>query len=122
MLAAKGPLEHDGLRFRSWTETRIYDALKRRPVLFFPNPAAVLGGGQEEQREPDFLICFQGKWGLLEVMGEPYHPAATAMKDHERARSFRDFGLRIAEFYAAARCFGEPEAVVEDFLRRLQES
>jgi hypothetical protein len=57
MLAGRGPVEHDGLRFRSWAETRIHHALKRRPVLFFPNPAAVLGGSEgEEKKEPDFLV------------------------------------------------------------------
>jgi hypothetical protein len=30
------------------------------------------------------------RWGLLEVMGEAYHPAATAVRDHDRARLFKD--------------------------------
>ena len=36
-LVSRAPVEHDGLRFRSRVETRLYDALKSRPVLFFPN-------------------------------------------------------------------------------------
>ncbi|HUY75425.1 MAG TPA: hypothetical protein VMV29_01545 [Ktedonobacterales bacterium] len=109
-------IQHDGLRFRSQTEIRIYDALKRRKILFFPNAAAVLGG-TNLKREPDFLICQNGKWGLLEVMGEIYHPSAT--KDHERARLFKEYGLIYVEFYDAARCYHNPDEVVQDFLKRL---
>jgi hypothetical protein len=122
-LVARAPVEHDGLRFRSRVETRIYDALKRRPVLFFPNGAAIFGGRKEdEKREPDFLVCCAGKWGILEVMGDRYHPSATAARDHERARLFKDYGVNFIEFYDAAQCDREPEAVVDDFLRRLGES
>lgn len=119
VLAGAAALEHDGLRFRSPAEIRIYDALKQRPVLFFPNAAAVLGGRGGDKKEPDFLVCFQGRWGLLEVMGESFHPGATAFRDHDRARLFKDYGLLVVEFYDAARCCREPDAVVDDFLRRL---
>lgn len=122
-LASQAALEHDGLRFRSRAEIQIYDALKRRHVLFFPNAAAVLGGrAGEDKKEPDFLVCLDGKWGLLEVMGEAFHPSATATKDHDRARLFKDYGLVVIEFYDASRCSSQPEAVVDDFLRRLQQS
>ncbi|WP_437728068.1 hypothetical protein [Sorangium sp. So ce861] len=111
--------EHDGLHFRSKTEIKIYDALKKRAVLFFANATAVLGG-KSEKREPDFLVCEGGKWGILEVMGEQYHPAATAMKDHDRARLFKDYGIVVIEFYEASRCYNRPEEVVDDFLTRLR--
>lgn len=120
-------LEHDGLPFRSKTETRIYDALKKRNALFFVNATAVLGAKVDERgrrivREPDFLVCFGGKWGILEVMGEQFHPAATAMRDHDRARLFDDYGVRCIHFYPADRCYKDPEGVVEDFLRRLEKA
>ncbi len=111
---------HDGLRFRSQTEIRLYDELKKRKVLFFPNAAAVLGT-TGMKREPDFLVCLNGKWGILEVMGDDYHPASTAMKDHERARLFRDYGLVYIEFYDASRCYQKPAEVVDDFLNRLNQ-
>jgi hypothetical protein len=121
-LAAHAAVEHDGLRFRSRAEIQIYDVLKCRDVLFFPNAAAVLGGKVvADKKEPDFLICLNGKWGILEVMGESFHPSATAIKDHDRARLFKDYGLVVIEFYDAARCYREPDAVVDDFLRRLQQ-
>jgi hypothetical protein len=52
-------------------------------------------------------------------MGESYHPSATAMRDHDRARLFKDYGLFIIEFYDAAKCYNTSEAVVADFLARL---
>lgn len=117
-LTSSGTIQHDGLQFRSKTETRIYDALKKRNVLFFANATAVLGG-KDIKREPDFLVCLNGKWGILEVMGEQYHPSATAMRDHDRARLFKDYGLYYIEFYDASRCYNHPDEVVNDFLDRL---
>jgi hypothetical protein len=109
---------HDGLRFRSPAEVALYSELKKRQVLFFPNAAAVLGG-TNEKREPDFLICHQGKWGILEVMGETYHTSQNAVKDHDRARLFKQHGLLCIEFYPAARCLSEPAVVVDEFFRLL---
>src|SRR4029079_18405884 len=70
-LVSEGPIEHDGLRFRSRTEVRIYDELRRRNILSFPNATAVLGG-RGIKREPDFLVCQDGKWGILEIMGDRF--------------------------------------------------
>lgn len=120
-LGSFGTIEHDNLRFRSKTETKIYDALRRTSALFFPNATAVLGG-KNVKREPDFLVCKDGKWGILEVMGNQYHPANTAMKDHDRARLFKDYGLICIEFYDATRCYEKPDEVVTDFLARLGRS
>lgn len=113
---------HDGLRFRSYSETCIYDELKKRNVLFFPNTAAILGGAGENspKKEPDFLVCSNGKWGIFEVMGDDSHPSETAMVDHERARLFKNYGVLCIEFYAAQRCRKHPASVVDDFLKRLE--
>jgi hypothetical protein len=108
-------ITHDELRFRSPAEVAIYTELKKRELLFFPNAAAVLGG-TGEKREPDFLICHKGKWGILEVMGESYHTAVNAVKDHDRARLFKQHRLLCIEFYPAARCEKEPSVVVDSFL------
>jgi hypothetical protein len=111
-------IEHDELRFRSPAEVAIYDELKKRHLLFFPNAAAVLGG-EGKKREPDFLICHKGKWGILEVMGKSYHNETTAVKDHERARLFKNHGIKCIEFYSGARCVNSPSAVVDEFLSLL---
>lgn len=121
LLGSKGTLEHDGLRFRSHTEIKVYETLKKRNVLFFANATAVLGS-KNVKREPDFLVCQNGKWGILEVMGEQYHSSNTAMRDHDRARLFKDYGLFYIEFYDAAQCYNNSDEVVDDFLQRLSKA
>jgi hypothetical protein len=111
-------IEHDGLRFRSPAEPPIYDELKKRKLLFFPNAAAVLGV-DGLKREPDFLICAQGKWGILEVMGKKHHNETTAVKDHERARLFKEHGIMCIEFFPGGRCLSNPSSVVDEFLKLL---
>jgi hypothetical protein len=97
--------------------------LKKRTVLFFPLAAAVFGGKKgDEKREPDFVICQDGKWGILEVMGETYHTSSTAVRDHDRARLFKDHRIHCIEFYDASRCYSTPDEVVDDFLKRLARS
>lgn len=120
-LVSSGTIEHDGLRFRSRSEVKVYNELKRRNVLFFSNATAVLGG-KDVKREPDFLVCQDGKWGILEVMGDQYHPSATAMRDHDRARLFKDYGLYFIEFYDAKECYNSPAQVVDEFLKHLSKS
>ncbi|MEG4218685.1 hypothetical protein QUA27_25425 [Microcoleus sp. Pol14C6] len=117
-LVSTGSLEYDQLRFRSQSEIAVYKVLKKRNVLFFANATAVLGS-KNVKKEPDFLICKNGKWGILEVMGDRYHPPTTAMQDHDRARLFKDYGVSCIEFYDAPKCYNTPEEVVDDFLDRL---
>ena len=120
-------LEHDELRFRSKGEIAIYDELKCRKVLFFPNPAAVLGnekarrGDMAEKREPDFLICYKGKWGILEINGDRFHSGqAKTSADHERARKFNHYGLFFVQSYEDFKCKNDPGRVVDEFLRLLE--
>ncbi|MBE9213824.1 hypothetical protein IQ247_14315 [Plectonema cf. radiosum LEGE 06105] len=120
-LVSTGTIEHDGLRFRSSTEIKVYKALEKRNVLLFPNATAVLGG-KGVKREPDSLVCQNGKWGILEVMGDQYHSSNTAMRDHNRARLFKDYGLFCIEFYDATRCYEKPDEVVDNFLEILSKA
>lgn len=65
----------NNLRFRSESEVRIAQALDRAGVLFLPNCKARLGSPEgRRNRESDFMICYEGKWGILEMDGEPFHP------------------------------------------------
>jgi hypothetical protein len=114
---------HDQLRFRSNGEIAIYDELKRRNVLFFPNPAAVLGtsgveyGEDVEKKEPDFLVCCKGKWGILEINGDSFHSGVVkTAKDHDRARRFNHYGLYFIQAYDLQRCKNDPVGVVDEFL------
>jgi hypothetical protein len=119
-LVSSGSMEWDELRFRSRSEIQVYKALKKRNILFFANATAVLGGKNKDvKKEPDFLICQNGKWGILEVMGDLYHTPTNAMDDHDRARLFKDYGVSCIEFYDAKKCYTTPEEVVADFLDRL---
>jgi hypothetical protein len=111
------------LRFRSASEVRIAQELNRRGVMFFPNCRARLPVGKERRNlEPDFLICYEGKWGILEVDGDPFHPPSRASEDHERDRHFRTQGVRVVERFKADECFENYDGVVSKFLDLLTRS
>lgn len=114
--------EWQGLRFRSESELRVAQALERAGVLFLPNCKARVGPSLGRvTREPDFLICSQGRWGILEVDGEPFHPPERTAQEHERDRLFKQQGVRIVEHFDAARCFTMPDVVVREFLALLND-
>jgi hypothetical protein len=113
----------NNLRFRSESEIRIAKALDAAGVMFLPNcRARVTSAAGRRNREADFLVCQRGKWGVLEVDGEPFHPPSRTVEDHERDRLFRGHGVRVVEHFDANRCFENPEAVVREFLEILSNS
>ena len=62
------------MRFRSKTETKIAEALDSAGVMFLPNCLARITGERGRvNREADFLVCHQGRWGILEVDGDDFH-------------------------------------------------
>lgn len=86
----------DGLLFRSTAEVNVYEACKRvaaampatdRPMIL-PNARAKVSGCV---REPDFLIVYKGRAGVIEVDG-PNHRARAAA-DQSRDRLFEDHGV-----------------------------
>lgn len=112
---AKSPLVYNEMRFASQSEIRIAQELERRGVLFFPLPLAVrhkTGNFYDDYREPDFLICEDGVWGILEVA---YHPDRYE-KDSEKAIWFKESGILCVEHYTAERCYNNAAEVVEQFL------
>lgn len=120
-----------GLRFRSQAEVRIAAALDATGVLFLPNCLARLGPkdppnpqAQDTPRrftkEADFLICANGKWGVLEVDGSQHEGAAA--KDHERDRLFQYHGIRVTQRFTAKECFNDAPAVVQQFLKLLAQN
>jgi very-short-patch-repair endonuclease len=119
---SRRPILWKNLRFESVSEVKIAEALERAKVLFFPNSVARLGNQDRLNRMPDFLICRGGKWGILEVDGEPFHPATRAAEDHRRDRLFKAHGVAVVEHFDAGECFSEPDAVVERFLTILEQS
>jgi very-short-patch-repair endonuclease len=66
--------------------------------------------------EPDYLVCCEGRWGILEVDG-PWHPRAAV--DSARDREFRRGGL-VVERFEAEECWRDPDDVVAQFFRVLR--
>ena len=112
------------LRFRSKTEMRVAQALDRAGALFWPNCMARLGfeGAKRANREADFVVCDRGRFGILEVDGEAFHPPSRAAEDHDRSRVFKQHGVRVVEHYGAERCWTDPDGVVAEFLARFRAS
>jgi hypothetical protein len=109
------------LRFRSGSEIKIAQALEKTGVLFLPNCLARLGMvGSRQNREADFLVCQNGKWGILEVDGLPFHPPSRTVEDHERDRLFKLHGITLIEHFDSNECYKKPDEVVCTFLTLLK--
>jgi hypothetical protein len=109
------------LLFRSPVEITIAQTLDKYGVLFLPNCMARLGlPASRENKEADFLVCYDGKWGILEINGDTYH--VNSAKDHSRGRLFKLHGIKVFEPYEASRCLKEPNKVVQEFLELLKKN
>ncbi len=107
----------NNLRFRSHSEKRIAIALDEAGVLFLPNCMGRLNGPEGRRNlECDFLVCHDGKWGILEVDGEPFHPPSRTVHDHERDRFFKTHGILVVEHFDSRECFENAKGVVQKFL------
>ena len=105
----------ENLRFRSKTEIKIAEALDRTGVLFVPNSLARLNTPKGRgNKEADFLICYKGKWGVLEVDG-PFHIAERRVEEQERERIFKINGIKVVERFDAKECYETPDKVVQKF-------
>ncbi len=67
------------MRFRSQYEVKIAQELDNRGLLFFPNSACrITTTNGRENKEPDFLVCYQiskgFKCGILEVDAPSHAP------------------------------------------------
>jgi hypothetical protein len=113
-------VQWQNLSFSSVSEVKIAQALDRAGVLFFPNCRGRLTTTEgRRNRESDFLVCYDGIWGILEVDGEPFHPASRAAEDHKRDGFFLDHGVWVHRF-DSNECFNCPDDVVRRFLQRLK--
>lgn len=113
------PLEWNGLRFRSKSEMKIAQVLDQRKVLYFPNARGrLLDNYQRVNKEADFLICFQGCWGILECDGEIYHQSAA--KDHARDMVWNANGIWFIKRFSSTECYNNPDKVVDLFLGMLR--
>jgi len=106
----------DGLRYRSKSEMKLADELKRRAILYMPLPVAVISA--KARREPDFVLFHKGRVGIIEVHGAPWHPASRSAEDHARALPFRMQNIEVLDV-DAAEAFNHPDLVVDRFLELL---
>lgn len=108
-----------GMVFRSNTEVRIAKALDHAGVFFLPPTKSRLNVARTRQsREIDFLVFYEGQWGMLEVDG-PWHSAAN---DEARDELMRASGIdrqRIQRF-DSDRCYRDSSGVVAEFLDNLK--
>lgn len=112
----------NNLNFRSKTEIEIAKALDRTGILFLPNCKARLNTPQGRRNiEADFLVCHEGKWGILEVDG-PHHTPLRRVEEQERERLFRHYRILIIERFDAERCYNQPDRVVQEFLELLKKA
>lgn len=110
---------YNEMTFGSKSEIRIAQELETRDLLFFPLPLGVraeTGDRWKDRREPDFLVCQEGTWGILEVS---WHSPSRYEKDAEKATWFKEAGILCVEHATAERCYNEPADVVDDFLNVL---
>jgi hypothetical protein len=118
----------DNLAFTNDGELRVYRLLKQRQesvlapeetIAIFPLP-----NGRIAQRtwEPDFLVTYKGRAGILEIDG-PHHNARRAL-DLTREHLMHDSGIAYVDRVPveALENKEELERVVDRFLRRLAEA
>lgn len=115
------PREHvvlwNNLRFRSVTEAKIAEALDRAGVAFWPNCRSRVGAGKHRQNiEADFLVLQDGRVGILEIDGEPWHPPERRAEEQQRDRLWNRHGVKVVQHYDAKRAYTQPDGVVTDFL------
>lgn len=110
--------EWNGWQFASEAEVNIAAALDRAGVLFFPNAQGRFSSPNgRETSEAGFLICHQGKWGLLIVQDSRSHLEPIA--DDERSRLFQTQGIHLIADRDATECLEESDRIVENFLDHL---
>lgn len=109
-------ISFQGLNFRSQAEIKIYEALLRKGLLVMPLPVMVMGV-KEKYKEPDFVVCYNGRIGILDVQGKQWHPPETAATEHEKRREFLKLGVSLYEIFDARRCYQDPDSVVDDFIQ-----
>lgn len=111
-------LVYNEMKFGSQSEIRIAQELERRGVLFLPLPLAVrheTGENWQDHKEPDFIICHDGVWGVLEVSVH----AARFEQDSEKRSWFERSGILCYRPYSGERCYNSSAEVVDEFLTNL---
>ena len=119
----------EGMRFASMEERLVAQALekvKRKrsfKLVYFPNCLArVLADNASVQIYPDFLICVNGKWAVLEVNGRQHNLPDQAERDNDRRNRLAKAGIPMFSYSAESIRFNNGEGaerVIYDFLEQL---
>ena len=114
----------DRMRFRDGAELTMYRALKEivvgfpadRQAMIVPNAAARVSGNT---REPDFIIGYLGRIGVVQVDGSTHHKRWAA--DRSQDRMYEDAGVALVDHIAAeeASDLASAKKFAERFLARL---
>ena len=107
----------NGCYFRSKPEIKIAEILEEMQIPFIANGRGRFNvKSSRKTYEPDFLVFYNGKVGILEVDGKIYHPESEKEKSQERDNSFVNSGVKIIAHYDGEDCNNSPQKVVEKFL------
>ncbi|CAD5940030.1 Pentapeptide repeat protein [Planktothrix tepida] len=106
----------NNFNFHCEEQIKIAEALERANILFFPNAKVRLTTPEgRSNQEANFLIFYQGKWGILELL----HP--NTAKSEDRDRLFETQGICIIHYYDYNRCNQEPDDIVQEFIEILSQ-
>ncbi|OYE01046.1 hypothetical protein [Nostoc sp. 'Peltigera membranacea cyanobiont' 232] len=120
----------EGMRFASMEEMLLAQALEKvknkingLKLVYFPNCLArVLADGSRVKIYPDFLICANGKWGILEVDGKQHNLPNQAELDNSRRNRLAKASIQMYSYSAESVREDNgngAERVVYDFLELL---
>jgi len=85
--------------------------------LFFPKATARLQTPDGKQNEdPHFLVCYEGKLGILKVDVPQVHLET----ESDRDRVLQSQGIQLVRHYDPIQCRAEPDTVVREFLQLLR--
>jgi hypothetical protein len=112
-LVSRGNITYNGRYYRGHDETVVARELDRLAILFFPLPTA---SRASVLKEPDFVIVYKGRVGVLEVDGA-YHTGRAA-DDHKRDLFFEQSGIFVKHFNGDD-VRSNVKLVVETFLKLL---
>jgi hypothetical protein len=106
--------------FRTQGEIALAKEFERASVLFLPLPRAAIGATPDMRTmvEPDFVICYRGKWGVLAVDGSSHE--GRKAQDSEKDRLYHSHGIGVVRRYTEEQARVHPEAIVAEFLRDVE--
>ena len=108
-----GPLEYQGLRFRSRVEIELFKALFAAGYLVAPLPV-FLHKPTRRRVEADFVVVKFGIWAIVEIDGTAWHNESP-VEAARRLEPFTDESVRIIRFSddALSTPEGREQAILE---------